>query len=182
MQAVFGNKGLVIYDVEELPTHGGSLRIYAAHKDSGRKASAAVTGLLEREKKAGLYETGTYTAYSKKVETVKQGLLQFLKKAKADGKKVAAYGAPAKGNTLLNYCGVKADLVSYTVDASPHKQGLLLPGSRIPIFAPQHIFDTKPDYVLILPWNLTQEITGQMAGISQWGGKFVTAIPQLTVI
>ncbi len=174
--------GLIIYDVEELTTHGGSLRVYAGHRAAVPEVSAAVRALVQREHEAGLDRLETYQDFSRSAEEVKGGLLRFLSSARAEGRTVAAYGAPAKGNTLLNYCGVTTELIEYTVDISPHKQGHLLPGSRLPILPPSRIFETKPDYVLILPWNLEDEITQQMAGIRQWGGRFVIPIPEVAVL
>ncbi|MBI4665106.1 MAG: class I SAM-dependent methyltransferase [Nitrospinae bacterium] len=179
---VFEKHGLKIFDVEEIPTHGGSLRIYATHyEDDSKATSTTVTALMEKERAAGLTELATYLAYTQKPERVRLGLLEFLIKAKRDGKKVAGYGAPAKGNTLLNYCGVRRDLMEFTVDKSPHKQGMYLPGTRIPIHNPRAIGEARPDYVLILPWNIRDEIMRQMGFIREWGGKFVTPIPEVKV-
>ena len=138
--------------------------------------------LLAREEAAGLGSLDAYRSFAQRVGRVKRGLLRFLIQAKEEGKSVVGYGAPAKGNTLLNYCGVRTDLLDYTVDLSPHKQGRYLPGTRIPIFAPDRIRETRPDYVLILPWNLKEEITAQMSDVRSWGGKFVVAIPEVRVI
>ena len=138
--------------------------------------------LLAREEAAGLRSLDTYRSFAERVQRVKRGLLRFLIQAREEGKTVAGYGAPAKGNTLLNYCGVRTDFVEYTVDRSPHKQGRYLPGTRIPILAPDRIRETRPDYVLILPWNLRGEIVGQMRAIGEWGGRFVVAVPHLEVI
>jgi 2-polyprenyl-3-methyl-5-hydroxy-6-metoxy-1,4-benzoquinol methylase len=179
---VFAKHGLTIFDIKELPTHGGSLRIYARHQeDDGKAISDAVNDLLEREREFGLAEMETYAAFSEQVRETKRKLLEFLIGAKRAGKSIVSYGAPAKGNTLLNYCGVRADFIDYTVDLSPHKQGLYLPGTRIPIHSPEKIRDTRPDYVLILPWNLKNEIMEQMSHIRQWGGKFVTPIPEVKI-
>jgi SAM-dependent methyltransferase len=174
--------GLELFDVEELPTHGGSLRIFAQHAAGPQPASPRVAGLLARERARGVESLAYYRGFAEKVRETKRKLLDFLISAKREGRTIAGYGAPAKGNTLLNYCGVRGDFVDYTVDRSPHKQGKYLPGTRIPIRAPEAIFETRPDYVLILPWNLTREITGQMAGIREWGGRFVVAIPEVTVL
>lgn len=180
---IFARHGLKLFDVEEIPTHGGSLRIFAAHADDTTKTAArAVASLVEKEMRYGITSLQTYANFTERVKRTKRELLDFLNKAKRDGAKVAGYGAPAKGNTLLNYCGVHSDLVEYTVDRSPHKQGKFLPGSHIPIFHPDHIGQTKPDYVLILPWNIKEEIMAQMAHIRAWGGKFVIPIPQLAVV
>ena len=183
VRRVFASHGLVLFDVDELPTHGGSLRIYARHAaDEARPIEPRVAELLAREERAGLLRLGTYGDFAARVRVVKRDLLRFLLDASEAGKQVVGYGAPAKGNTLLNYCGVGRDLLAYTVDRSPHKQGLYLPGTRIPIFAPERIDETKPDYVLILPWNLKDEVTRQMARVREWGGKFVVAVPRLEVL
>jgi SAM-dependent methyltransferase len=171
--------GLYAFDVEELPTHGGSLRVYARRTRSA--PTAAVEGVLHAERDAALTRVAGYAGLQKKAEAVKFALLEFLIRCKRDGSSVAGYGAPAKATTLLNFCGVRTDLLEYTVDRSPHKQGRLVPGVRVPIAAPERIFQTKPDYVLILPWNLRDEIREQMARISAWGGKFVVPIPQLEI-
>jgi 2-polyprenyl-3-methyl-5-hydroxy-6-metoxy-1,4-benzoquinol methylase len=172
--------GLYVFDVDELPTHGGSLRVYARRTRSA--PGAAVERVLHAERAAGLTTIAGYAGLQKKAETVKSALVEFLVGCKRDGKRVAGYGAPAKATTLLNFCAIRTDLLEYTVDRSPHKQGRLVPGVRIPIAAPQRIFDTRPDYVLILPWNLRDEICEQMAGIAAWGGKFVVPIPALEII
>lgn len=180
---LFKSHSLEIFDVDELPTHGGSLRIYAQHSKGGRhKKTAKVASLLEREKAAGILDMGTYLGYGEKVMAIKRRLLEFLIKAKDEGKVVVAYGAPAKGNTLLNYCGIRTDLISYTVDRSPHKQGKFLPGSQIPIMSPEQIIKDRPDFVLILPWNLKEEIMEQMKEVREWGGRFVIPIPFVQVI
>ena len=181
-QKVFARHRLTLFDVEELPTHGGSLRIFCRHDaDVGKAVSERVGQLLAREVAAGLGNPATYQAFGERIETIKRDLLRFLLDARQEGKSVVGYGAPAKGNTLLNYCGIKADLLRYTVDRSPHKQGRYLPGTRIPIHSPDQIRRTRPDYLLILPWNLKTEIMGQMADISEWGGRFVVAIPKLEI-
>jgi 2-polyprenyl-3-methyl-5-hydroxy-6-metoxy-1,4-benzoquinol methylase len=174
--------GLTLWDVEELPTHGGSLRIFARHGAERPAETPAVGELLAREERAGLLDRATYRAFTGAVEAIKGQLLRFLLDAREQGRTVAGYGAPAKGNTLLNYCGVGPELLPFTVDLSPHKQGLFLPGTRIPIHPPEKIFETRPDYVLILPWNLKDEITGQMAAVRSWGGRFVVAIPRVEVL
>jgi hypothetical protein len=180
---IFAAHGLRIFDVERLPTHGGSLRIYAAHEASKRwTEQPTVKTLLDEERKAGLDQPESYSVFSEQVNKTKRELLAFLVEAKRAGKSIVGYGAPAKGNTLLNFCGVRTDFIGYTVDKSPHKQGMYLPGVRIPIYAPEKIMQTKPDYVLILPWNLRKEIMGQMSGIKEWGGKFVVPIPQVAVL
>jgi 2-polyprenyl-3-methyl-5-hydroxy-6-metoxy-1,4-benzoquinol methylase len=183
VEKVFAKQGLTLFDVDELPTHGGSLRIYgrhAAHHALG--VSGAVLELREREKAAGLDRAQTYSSFAEQVKATKRGLLTFLIEAKESGKRVVGYGAPAKGNTLLNYCGVRSDLLEYTVDRSPHKQGRFLPGVHIPVYPPERIMQSKPDYVLILPWNLKEEIAAQMAAIRAWGGRFVVPIPRVTVL
>ncbi|HSF43601.1 MAG TPA: class I SAM-dependent methyltransferase, partial [Thermoanaerobaculia bacterium] len=166
VRRVFSAHGLTLFDVEELPTHGGSLRIYARHdRDDSKPVGDRVQDLLAREEAAGLASLDAYRSFTERVERVKRGLLRFLIQAKEEGKTVAAYGAPAKGNTLLNYCGIRTDFLDYTVDRSPHKQGRYLPGTRIPIHAPDRLRETRPDYVLILPWNLKEEIVEQMADV-----------------
>lgn len=182
-EKIFAKHGLVLFDVEELPTHGGSLRIYGRHEaDTERAVTERANALREREREFGLGKKKTYQEFKKKVEKVRADLLKFLKQCKAEGKTVVGYGAPAKGNTLLNFCGVGTEIIRYTVDASPHKQGHLLPGSRLPVYAPNKISQTHPDYVLILPWNIQEEIIKQMAPVRTWGGKFVVAIPELRVL
>ena len=181
LRRIFVQHGLEIVDVDELPTHGGSLRIYAKHEGEETPA-ASVDALEAREREFGLDRVDTYTRFGERMRAAKRAMLDFLNAARAAGKRVVAYGAPAKGNTLLNYCGVRTDLVEYTVDRSPHKQGLFLPGTRIPIYAPSRIAETRPDYVLILPWNLRDEIMEQMAHIREWGGRFVVPIPTLEVL
>lgn len=183
VEQVFAKHGLDLFDVEELSTHGGSLRIYAKHKeDSSKKINERVTNLKQREKAFGLDQLNTYQKFQSKVLKTKENLLKFLQEAKHQGKSVVGYGAPAKGNTLLNFCGVGTDLIQYTVDRSPHKQGRFLPGTHIPIKSPDTISRTKPDYLLILPWNLKDEIMQQMADIRAWGAKFVVPIPQIEVL
>jgi SAM-dependent methyltransferase len=171
--------GLAVFDVEELPTHGGSLRVYASHGQDGAKpVKLRVKAMLAAEGSLGLRTVTPYLAFAERVKAVKRELLKWLIRTKEEGKTVVAYGAPAKGNTLLNYCGIRTDLIDYTVDRSPHKQGLLLPGTRIPIYAPERIAQTRPDCVLILPWNLKSEITRQLAYVRQWHGKFLVPIPR----
>ena len=179
---VLAAHGLTIFDVEEIPTHGGSLRIFARHADDpSRPVTERVTELAERERRLGLEGREYYRAFGEKIRETKRKLLEFLIRAKREAARIAGYGAPAKGNTLLNYCGVGTDFLDYTVDRSPHKQGLFLPGSRIPIYAPDHVRRARPDYLLILPWNLRQEIMEQMADVRTWGCRFVVAIPEVTV-
>lgn len=183
VEKVFARHGLILFDVEDLATHGGSLRIYGQHAEAGaREVSGRVAELIKREALAGLATLAAYGAFAEQVRETKRALLEFLIAAKRAGKRIAGYGAPAKGNTLLNYCGVRQDFLDYTVDCSPHKQGRYLPGTRIPIYAPEKLRETKPDYVLILPWNLKDEIVGQMAHIREWGGKFVVPIPRVEVL
>ena len=182
VEKVFAEFGLTIFDVEEIPTHGGSLRIYARHDSDTSKPVHENVGILrDREVEAGFMDTGTYTNFAEQVKETKRKLLSFLIETKRMGKTVVGYGAPAKGNTLLNYCGIRNDFIDYTVDLSPHKQGLFLPGTHLPIFSPDRINETKPDYVLILPWNLKDEVMNQMANIREWGGQFVVPIPELKV-
>lgn len=173
---------LEVYDVSELPTHGGSLRVFCRHIGNSAKPVSANVGLLRaKEKAAGLLDVETYRSFQAKVSKVKFDLLDFLIRQAREGKQVVGYGAPAKGNTLLNYCGVGPELIAYTVDRSPHKQGLYLPGTHVPIFDPDRIAETKPAFLLILPWNLREEVAGQMAYIRDWGGQFVVPIPELAV-
>jgi hypothetical protein len=183
VRKVFAAHGLTLFDVEELPTHGGSLRIYARHdEDASKPAGERVADLLAREEAAGLGRLETYRSFGERVQRVKWGLLRFLIDTKEAGKSIAGYGAPAKGNTLLNYCGIRTDFLDYTVDRSPHKQGRYLPGVRIPIHGPDRLRETRPDYVLILPWNLKEEIVEQMADVRSWGGRFVVAIPEVEIL
>lgn len=169
--------------MEELPTHGGSLRIYAKHSENNEiKIEQRVEKLKEVEKQNGLSDLHTYLSFSQKVQETKRKLLRFLIKVKMDGKTVVGYGAAAKGNTLLNYCGIRTDFIDYTCDRSPHKQGKFLPGTHIPIYSPDKIAETKPDYVLILPWNLKEEVTQQLSYIREWGGKFVVPIPEVEML
>lgn len=185
VEKIFAHHGLTLFDVEELPTHGGSLRIFARHtEDSGelRATTPRVDAMRKQETDFGLTQMGTYTAFDEKVKATKRKLLKFLIEAKEAGKTVVGYGAAAKGVTLVNYCGVGTDLIDYVVDKSPYKQNRFMPGVRIPIHAPEKIFETKPDYVLILPWNIRHEVKEQMAAIQEWGGKFVVPIPEVTVL
>jgi 2-polyprenyl-3-methyl-5-hydroxy-6-metoxy-1,4-benzoquinol methylase len=183
IQQLFKARHLKVFDVEELPTHGGSLRIFAAHdQDASKPVGARVADLLGRERLAGFTSMDRYLSFGKNVKATKRKLLQFLIEAKSADRSIVGYGAPAKGNTLLNYCGIGTDFLDYTVDRSPHKQGHFLPGSRIPIYSPERIRETRPDYVLILPWNLKDEIMSQMAHIREWGGQFVVPIPEVTVL
>ncbi len=180
VERIFAEHGLRVFDVEELSTHGGSLRVFACHHEADYIVGDGLHRVRAKEA-AGLNRLGTYDNFEPKVQRIKSALLDFLHEARAAGNTVAAYGAAAKGNTLLNYCGIGPDLIAYVVDRNPVKQGRYLPGSRLPIHAPGHILDTRPDYVLILPWNLRDEIAGQMDAIHGWGGHFVIAIPHLDV-
>lgn len=182
-ERIFAEHGLTVFDVQEFPTHGGSLRLSVCHAGAGsRPLHDRVSHLRGRETLAGLSLIETYTRFGERVRETKRALLDLLIGIKRAGKSVAGYGAPAKANTLLNYCGIGRDFLDYTVDISPHKQGLFLPGTHIPIFHPDEIRRTRPDYILILPWNLREEIIGQMADIRQWGGRFVIPIPAAEVI
>jgi hypothetical protein len=180
VEQIFAAHGLVLFDVEELWTHGGSLRIYARHAgDDARPVVPRVHALRAREREARLDSLDRYSAFTERVYETKRRLLEFLISAKRNGKSIAGYGAPGKGNTLLNYCGIRTDFLDYTVDRNPHKHGKFLPGTRIPIHHPEKIKETRPDYLLILPWNLKDEIMQQMAEVRAWGGQFVVPIPEL---
>jgi len=182
VEKIFAAHGLTIFDVEELPTHGGSLRIYARHSDDGTKPVSGGVGMMKRTEEAkGLMRMETYSAFSEQVKETKRKLLEFLIKAKREGKKVCGYGAPGKGNTLLNYCGIRTDFLDYTVDRNPYKHGKYTPGTHIPISSPDKIRETRPDYLFILPWNFKDEIMSQMAYIREWGGQFVVPIPEVRV-
>src|SRR5690348_8329008 len=174
--------GLQVVDVEELGTHGGSLRVHARAEDAAGEPAERVKALLAVEEAAGLHTVTGHQEFAPAVLKIKSDLLEFLLAAKAEGKTVAGYGAPGKGNTLLNHCGIRSDLLAYTVDRSPHKQGMFLPGTHIPIHAPGQIAETKPDYVLVLPWNLREEISAQLAYVHSWGGRLVFPIPALEVV
>ena len=183
VEKVSAAHGLTIFDVEELPTHGGSLRIYAQHKgDDTNPISDRVYKLKQRETDTGYADINHYLTFGEEVKAIKRDILSFLIQSKEEGKTIVGYGAPAKGNTLLNYCGIKTDFIDYTVDRSPYKQGRYLPGSHIPIEAPDKIKETKPDYVFILPWNLKDEIMEQMSFIREWGGRFVIPIPRVEIV
>ncbi len=182
-QRVFANHGLTLFDVEEIPTHGGSLRIYGRHvTDESHPISEHVLELSRRERDAGLQELELYSAFGERVRQSKRDILRLLLDLKNTGKSISGYGAPAKGNTLLNYCGIGTDFVDYTVDLNPHKQGCYLPGSHIPIRAPDEIRRTEPDVVFILPWNLKHEIMQQMSFIREWDGKFLLVSPELQLL
>jgi hypothetical protein len=179
---IFAAHGIALFDVEELTTHGGSLRIYGRHaQDTTKPVTQRFEELRARECAAGINRLDIYSAFSDQVKETKRKLLDFLIGARRDGKTVAGYGAPGKGNTLLNYCGIRTDFLDYTVDRNPHKQGKFLPGTHIPIFPPERIRETRPDYLLILPWNLKNEIIEQNSFIREWGGRFVVPIPQVQV-
>jgi SAM-dependent methyltransferase len=182
VQHILEQSGLRIWDVEELPTHGGSLRIYACHHDDKRDNAVAVSLLLKEERSFGICKLTTYQGLQAKANKLKNDLLAFLLEQKKAGKTVVAYGAAAKGNTLLNYAGVKPDLLPYVCDAAPSKQGKFLPGSHIPIVAPSLLREHRPDVVLILPWNIAEEVIAQHGYVREWGGKFVTAVPELETI
>ncbi len=183
VEKVFAAHELTLFDVDELNTHGGSLRIYARHAENDAlPVSARVGALRQRELDEGFMRLETYVAFAEQVKETKRAILEFLIGAKRAGKTVVGYGAPGKGNTLLNYCGIRQDFLDYTVDRSPYKRGKFTPGTRIPIFDPERIRRTRPDYLFILPWNLKDEITQQMAHVREWGGKFVVPIPELRVL
>jgi len=180
--AIFRSHGLELFDVEEIPTHGGSLRIFARHaEDLSKPTTARLTDLVAREREAGIERPEYYAGFTAQVEETKRRLLEFLIDARGAGKTVVGYGAPGKGNTLLNYCGIRTDFLEYTVDRNPYKHGKYTPGTHIPIHAPDRIDRTRPDYVLILPWNVKDEIMAQMAHVREWGGRFVVPIPTVTV-
>lgn len=182
-ERTFARHGLTIFDVEELSTHGGSLRIYGRHaEDSQKLVTPSVTALRLKEQELGFDRLETYTAFDGQVKETKRKLLDFLISARNSGKTIVGYGAPGKGNTLLNYCGIRTDFIDYTVDRNPYKHGKFLPGTHIPIYPPDMIAQTKPDYVLILPWNLKDEIVSQLSYIREWGGRCVVPIPEVSVI
>ena len=182
VETIFAEHGLTLFDVDEIDTHGGSIRIYAKHADDvTRPVEARVAAMKRREEQAGHRRLDYYQSFGERVKETKRKLLEFLIDAKRAGKSVAGYGAPGKGNTLLNYCGIRTDFLDYTVDRSPHKYGNFLPGTRIPIHHPDKVRETKPDYLLILPWNLREEIMRQMSYVREWGGKFVVPIPEVKV-
>jgi SAM-dependent methyltransferase len=183
VRRIFEKHGLTLFDVEQIPTHGGSLRIYARHAaDSGKSVGARVTELLELESSRGYARLERYSSYEEQVRETKRKLLHFLIEAKRQGKKIVAYGAPGKGNTLLNYCGIRTDFVDFAVDRNPYKHGKFTPGTHIPILPPERLAEARPDYVLILPWNLKTEIVRSLEGIRAWGGKFVVPIPAVQVL
>ena len=181
-EKIFEAHELVLFDVEELPTHGGSLRIYGRHKeDNSRPVTSRVAELRRREKAVGLMQLESYRSFAERVKKTKRELLECLIRAKRAGKSIVGYGAPGKGNTLLNFCGIGRDFLDYTVDRNPYKQGKFTPGTHIPIYSPDRISETRPDYLLILPWNLKNEIMQQMGRIREWGGKFIIPIPEAVI-
>jgi SAM-dependent methyltransferase len=181
IEKVFDAHGLVVFDVEELTTHGGSLRVWATHRGGAPSASGRMQHVRDAERAAGLATVDAYTPFTSRVERCRNGFLSFVADARNAGTLIAAYGAAAKGNTFLNWVGITADDITYVVDRSPHKQGLLLPGSRLPIHAPEHVAVTKPDHLVILPWNLRAEIVAQMNVIRDWNGRFVVAVPAVEI-
>ena len=182
VERIFKAHGLTLFDVDELPTHGGSLRIYACHlENSSKPVTSRVAELRTREERAGFGNVQHYLSFGEQVKNTKRKLLEFLIRTKTDGKSIAGYGAPGKGNTLLNYCGIRKDFLDYTVDRNPYKQGKYTPGTHIPICPVEKVKETKPDYLLILPWNLKDEVMAQMAYIREWGGQFVIPIPEVRV-
>ena len=183
LKKIFAELKLKIVDVEELSIHGGSLRLYIIHeKNNSYQKSMRVDQLLEKEKQFGLLKTSTYDNFTKNIQNVKEDICNFFAEARKENKKIVCYGAPAKGNTLLNFCGIGKDFIEYTVDKNPHKQELFLPGTHIPIYSPEKVLSTKPDYLLILPWNLKDEIIEQMSFIRDWNGKFVVLMPKIEII
>jgi hypothetical protein len=180
---IFGHHGITLFDVEELPTHGGSLRIFGRHhEDESKPVTDRTRALLKKEQMEGFDVLTKYSDFEENVKETKRKILEFLIKVKREGKSIVGYGAPGKGNTLLNYCGIRTDFLDYTVDKSPHKQGRYTPGTHIPILSPDRIQETKPDYIFILPWNLKDEIISQLDDIRAWGGKFIVPIPEIQVI
>jgi len=179
---IFAQAGLRVFDIEELPTHGGSLRIYGCHYSDLRAIEPVVLEMLEREKAFGLQDLSVYRAFQHKANKVKNDFLAFLVEQKREGKSVSAYGAAAKGNTLMNYAGVKNDLIDFVCDAAPSKQGKFMPGSHIPILSPAELANHKPDWVVILPWNIADEVIEQQKQVLSWGGKFIIAVPELRVL
>lgn len=181
--AALERHGLSVFDVEELPTHGGSLRVYASRRVCASKLrTARPNELVSHERSFGLENMATYTAFNEQAKSVKRALLRFLIDVREQGKSIVAYGAPAKGNTLLNYCGIRTDLIDYTVDRNPYKQNLYLPGTRIPIYSPERISDTRPDFIVILPWNIRDEIARHISYVRAWGGKLVVPIPRPEIL
>lgn len=183
VERIFARHGLALFDVEQLSTHGGSLRVYGCHADEhSRNPSVHVERLRETERTFGLWDVATYARFEERVRSSKRGLLKFLIDARENGKSVVGYGAPGKGNTLLNYCGIRNDLLEFTVDRSPHKHGKFTPGMHIPISPPERLREARPDFILILPWNLKDEIVEQHSYVRQWGGRFVVPIPAVEIL
>lgn len=183
VEKIFAAHNMKIYDVDELSTHGGSIRIYAAHVDNNKKTETKqVENLRKREENAGITDIGTYSDFSERVKETKRRSLELVIKLKRERKSIAGYGAPGKGNTFLNYAGIRTDFLDYVVDRNPYKQGNYLPGTHIPVFPPEKVLETRPDYLLILPWNLKDEIMKQNSFISNWGGKFIIMIPNPIII
>jgi hypothetical protein len=178
---IFAAAGLRVWDIEELPTHGGSLRVYGCHNKDVRETTSTVSAMLAQEAQRGLQMLATYQDFQAKADRVKNDLLAFLIEKKRAGNKIAAYGAAAKGNTLMNYAGVKPDLVSFVCDAAASKQGKFMPGSHVPILTPEELRERRPDYVLILPWNIADEVVKANGFVREWGGKFVVAVPSLSI-
>ncbi|MGH7801497.1 MAG: methyltransferase domain-containing protein [Thermodesulfobacteriota bacterium] len=182
VEKIFAAHGFTLFDVEELATHGGSIRIYVCHEnDKSKSIGAKVKEIRSREIEAGLTKIEYYFNFSKKVEELKRDILDLLIGIKRSGKSIVGYGAPGKGNTLLNYCGIRTDFIDYTVDRNPYKQGKYLPGTHIPVYSPDKISETKPDFLFVLPWNLKDEIMTQMSYIREWGGKFIVPIPRVSI-
>ncbi|RYF26257.1 MAG: methyltransferase domain-containing protein, partial [Comamonadaceae bacterium] len=182
VQRVLERNGLAMFDVEELPTHGGSLRVFAQRSDTGQRAvEASIDRLLQRERLAGVETVGYYQGFQKRADDVRDGLMTYLVNARREGRRIGAYGAAAKGNTLLNYAGVRAGLLPWVVDRSPGKHGMYMPGSRVPIVDEAHLQRERPDDVLLLPWNLKEELMTQLAYIREWGGRFVVAVPSIEI-
>jgi hypothetical protein len=182
-QRVLAAHGLEVFDVDELKSHGGSLRLYAQRRETGgRQVGERVVELAERERRLGYDSLKVHQAFRGRVEETKWNLLEFLIARRREGKRIAGYGAPGKGNTLLNYCGIRTDLLAYTVDRNPYKQGQYLPGTHIPILHPEALEQDRPDFILILPWNLKAEIVAQMAHVRDWGARFIVPIPKVEVL
>jgi hypothetical protein len=182
LEVLFSRHGLEIFDVEELPSHGGSLRVFVQRKGAVRDLQASVGRVLAEESAAGYDSLDGYAGFAGRVAETKWSLLELLIGLRREGKQVVGYGAPGKGNTLLNYCGIRTDLLAYTVDRNPYKHGRYLPGTHIPIFPPDRIAETKPDYILVLPWNLTREIAAQLEYVREWGGRLIVPIPRPEVL
>jgi hypothetical protein len=182
IREILGSHGLMVYDVDELPTHGGSLRVYAQHVGGRYMEAGAVAELLRGEDEAGLRSPERYERFAEDVRESKRALLELLIRLRREGKQVVGYGAPGKGTTLLNYCGIRTDLLDYTVDRNPHKHGLYTPGTHIPIYPPEQIQETRPDYVVVLPWNLIDEISSELEYVRDWGGRLIVPIPYATIV